>query len=395
MVLSAVLTGCQGSTATPTTAPAAKATAPAATTPATTASAAAPTKAATTSAATTTAAAATTKAATAADDANIKLDQANLDFYKGKTVTIYTTAAAGSNADMWARVIAKFLPEVIPGAKFVVQNENAGNGKVILNQMYTTLKPDGLSMIYTATGAFFPTYLQGDSAAQYDITKFKYIGGVSIGNTALGVSTNGKIKTAQDLVKADGLKFSTNNKNTAPTMANALLIDLLGMTNTKIVSGFDGSTGKLLAVQQGDAVGTVSSPDSIVTAGKKGQVKPILQIGTTRTKPTEDLPALMELVKLESLTDNQKKLVGTMDALYDCNQLLMGPEAPQDKVDFLNAAFRKALATTQMKTEVEKFSGSEVLPFVNGADITKMAKDLISKKADMPLWKQLLDKYVD
>jgi tripartite-type tricarboxylate transporter receptor subunit TctC len=323
------------------------------------------------------------------------LDQANLDFYKGKTVTIYTTAAAGSNADMWARVIAKYLPEVIPGAKFVVQNENAGSGKVILNQMYTTIKPDGLSMIYTATGTFFPTYLQGDSAAQYDITKFKYIGGVSIGNTALGVSTNGKIKTAQDLIKADGLKFSTNNKNTAPTMANALLIDLLGMTNSKVISGFDGSTGKLLAVQQGDAVGTVSSPDSIMTAGKKGQVKPILQIGTTRTKPTEDLPALMELVKLESLTDNQKKLVGTMDVLYDCNQLLMGPEAPQDKVDFLNAAFRKALATTQMKAEVEKLSGSEVLPFVNGADITKMAKDLISKKADMPLWKQLLDKYVD
>jgi tripartite-type tricarboxylate transporter receptor subunit TctC len=250
-------------------------------------------------------------------------------------------------------------------------------------------------MIYTATGAFFPTYLQGDSAAQYDIAKFKYIGGTSIGNAALGVSTNGKIKTTEDLMKAKGLKFSTTSKTTAPTMANALMIEILGLADTKVITGFDGSTGKLLAVQQGDADGTVSSPDSILTAGKKGQVKPLLQIGKARTKPTEDLPAMMELVKVDSLNDNQKKLIGTMDILYDANAILMGPEAPQDKVDFMTAAFKKAFDTTGMKAEVEKVSGSQVLDYVSGQEIGKIAADLVSKKADMPIWKTLLDKYVN
>jgi tripartite-type tricarboxylate transporter receptor subunit TctC len=323
------------------------------------------------------------------------LDPAVAEFYKGKTVTIYTTAAAGSAADIWARTMAKYLPD-ITGAKFVVQNENAGSGAVILNQMYTTIKPDGLSMIWTVTGSFFPNYLQGDAAAQYDITKFKYLGGVINGNLTLAVNPKGNIKTAEDLVKAkgQGLKFSTTTKNTAPTMANALALDLLGLTDAKIVTGFSGSTGKLLAVQQGDTEGTVSSPDSIITAANKGQVKPILQVGTVRTKPVEDLPAIMELVNVNNLTDTQKKLVGTIGILYDAQQLVMGPDAPQDRVNFMAAAFKKALDDSGMKAEIEQVTGSKVLPYVAGDEVSTMAKDLASKKADIPLWSALLDKYV-
>jgi tripartite-type tricarboxylate transporter receptor subunit TctC len=391
ILLSGLLAGCSSPAPAATSAPAAATTSAAAKTtsaaPAAqtaTTSAAAPTKAATTAAATS--AAATTKAAT--------LDPAVAEFYKGKTVTIYTTAAAGSAFDTWCRLLAKYLPD-ITGAKFVVENANAGGGKVILNQIYNgTVKPDGLSILYTATGAFFPAYMQSDSSAQYDIAKFKYVGGTAVGNQVLGVSPNGKIKSVEDLMKAKGLKFAHSNKTTAAAMANVLVIDLLGLDG-KVITGFQGSTDKTLAVQQGDVSGTVVGPDFMVTSEKKGQVKNLLQIGTERLKPTENLPTMMEYVKLDKLTDNQKKLVGSIDLLFDCNQILMGPETPQDKVDFMAAAFQKVLDTTAIKADVEKTSGSPVLPYVGGDEITKKAKELAPKKADMQLWNQLLDKYVE
>jgi tripartite-type tricarboxylate transporter receptor subunit TctC len=384
MVLSAVLTGCQGSTATPTAAPAPKATAPAAPATTTTASAAAPTKPATTSAATTTTAASTSAAAT--------LDSANLEFYKGKTVTLYTSGTAGSGSDLWARTIAKYLPDVI-GAKVVVQNESAGNGKVIFNQFQTPqIKADGLSILYTPVGTLWPGYMTGDTAAQYDITKFTYIGGVESGNYVVAVAPNGKIKTVDDLKAAKGLKFAHSAKVSTITMANALVIDLMGLDG-KIILGFDGATGRQLAVQQGDADATVMAADTALIAKQKNQINLLMQVGVTKTDP-QDLSLLMDLVKKDSLTDNQKRLVGTYDVLADSKSVFAPPGLPQDKANFLTAAFKKVYDTKAFQDDIVKTTASPLGPYVAGKDLQKRAADLAAKKGDMKLWDELLNKYV-
>jgi tripartite-type tricarboxylate transporter receptor subunit TctC len=386
-VLAAIPLGCSSNSATPTAAPAAaKTTAATSTAPATTASAGAPTKAATTSAATTTSAPAASSSAAA-------LTGPAADFYKGKTVTIYVGSAAGGYTDVLARFIAQYMSDTT-GAKFVVQNETGGGGRVILNQMAGQVKNDGLFLLFMPAGSIWPAYMTGDSSVQYDITKFQYVGGIEAGNALISVSPKGKIKTADDLLKAKGLKFAATNKTTLPTVANALGIDILGLDG-KIITGFDSSTGRQLALQQNDVDATVMSSDTTAKGQKDGIMKALVQVGTERMKTYADVPCLTDIKKVDSLTDNQKRLIGSIDLLTDAKMLIAPPGTPQERVDFLNAAFKKIYDSSNLKADIQKASGEEAAPYIGGKELLKKANDLAAKKGDMKLWTDIINKYVE
>jgi tripartite-type tricarboxylate transporter receptor subunit TctC len=320
------------------------------------------------------------------------VNPATAEFYKGKTITFYLGGTAGSASDAWCRLIAKYLPD-ITGTKVIVQNEPAGTGRMIFNQFATTIKPDGLSICYSGQGLMWPPYLLSDSGVQYDITKFVYLLGAETGNPLIDVKPNGKYKTIDDLMKTSDLRFAHSSKTATITMANALAIDLLKLKGV-IVTGFDGDTGRQLALQQGDADGTVTAPDTTVIGMAKGTYFPVLQIGTTRTKPFMDVPALMELVKTDSLNDTQKRLVGSIDVLGDSKTIFTAPGTPQDRVDFLAASLKKLYDNKAFQEENTKLTGSAIGDYVTGQELTKRANAMVAKKGDMPLWTDLLNKYI-
>jgi tripartite-type tricarboxylate transporter receptor subunit TctC len=379
--------GCGNNASTPAATPAAaKTNAPAISASAASPSADVPTKQASTSAVTNSAAASTSAVAVS----NLA---AAAEFYKGKTVTIYTGAGvAGSAADLWARTLAKYLPE-ITSAKYVVQNETAGGGRVITNQMYNQIKPDGLSLLFQPLGETWTPYMTDDPAVKYEIAKFSYVGGTSSGNFILMVGPDSKIKTVDDLMKAKGLKFAHGAKTASTTFVNALAMEILHLDG-KLITGFEGSQGRLLAVQQGDCDGTVMNPDNALLAENKGQGKTLMQVGTTRTKPGENLPTMMEFVKADSLTDNQKRLLATTDFLWDSKQLMTCPGVPQDRLDFMEDAFKKVLNNADFRAEISKTTNTEIGPYVSGAETNKRAIALVSKKGDIVLWNDMLTKYV-
>ena len=66
------------------------------------------------------------------------------EFYKGKTVTIMIGYGPGGTDDVWARLLAKYMPEHIPGKPTVVASNVPGAGSLLLtNQIYNTQPKDG------------------------------------------------------------------------------------------------------------------------------------------------------------------------------------------------------------------------------------------------------------
>ncbi|HOG45306.1 MAG TPA: tripartite tricarboxylate transporter substrate-binding protein [Anaerolineae bacterium] len=315
------------------------------------------------------------------------------EFYKGKTVTLYTSSQAGSATDLWARTIAKYLPEYT-GATFVVQNETAGGGKMLYNQMAGgQIKPDGLSVAYTAAGLCWPGFVSGDPAAEYDIAKFVYLGGAESGNYFLTTAPDGKIKTVEDLKATKGLKFAHSARVSTVTLANALTIDLLGLDG-KIIMGFQGATGRALAVQQGDADATVMAADTAILNRTKGTATLVIGIGAERMKAAEDVPVLMELVNVANLTDTQKKLVESIDILSDAKLLFAPPGTPQDKADFLADAFKQAYEKSGLVADLEKTVGGTIGAYIPGAELAERASNLAARKGDWQHWDDVLTKYV-
>ena len=315
------------------------------------------------------------------------------DFYNGKVITIHTRSTAGANDDLWARMLAVHLPNVIKGVKVAVTNEPAGGGRVIQNAFASTIPADGLHTLFLAAGTMWPAYMAGDPTAKFKIDDHEYIGGVESQNPLIAVSPKGKIKTLDDLRKAKGLVYAASNRDSMLTYANALAIDILKLDG-KIVTGFPGATGGALALQQGDADGLVTSP----SAGQKGIHDGIMlllvQIGKTRSEPFMEIPCMMELVKADTLTETHKKLLDTIDFLTDAKFLMAPPGTPKDRVAFLSGAVKKALESPALKADIKKSTGDDCPPYVSGAALSKMAKELSIRKSEMKVWEDLLNKYV-
>jgi tripartite-type tricarboxylate transporter receptor subunit TctC len=315
------------------------------------------------------------------------------DFYNGKVITIHTRETAGSNDDMWARALAVHLPNIIKGVKVAVTNENAGGGRVVQNTFASTIPKDGLHTMFLAAGTMWPAFMTGDPTIKFDITDHEYIGGVESQNTLIAVSPKGKIKTLDDLRKAKGLIYAASNRTSLLTYANALAMDILALDG-KIVTGFNGATGRALALQQGDADGLVTSPSAGLKGVHDGIMRLLVQIGTKRSEPFMEIPCMMELVKADTLTETQKKLLNTIDFLTDAKFAMAPPGTPKDRVAFLSSAFKTALESPALKATIKKATNDDPPPYVSGAALSKMAKDLSAKKSEMKVWDDLLNNYV-
>ena len=53
------------------------------------------------------------------------------DFYKGKTVTIIVGFSAGGGYDLYARALARFIPDHIPGHPTVIVQNMPGAGSLV------------------------------------------------------------------------------------------------------------------------------------------------------------------------------------------------------------------------------------------------------------------------
>src|ERR1017187_10227139 len=69
------------------------------------------------------------------------------EFYKGKTVSIIIGATAGGGYDSYARVVARFMPEHIPGRPTVIVQKIPGAGDLVAGRSLDVTQPkDGTVM---------------------------------------------------------------------------------------------------------------------------------------------------------------------------------------------------------------------------------------------------------
>ena len=102
-------------------------------------------------------------------------------FYAGKTVEIHVASSAGGGYDTHARLLARHLGKHLPGnPNIIVKNVEGAGGLRLANALYNLAPKDGsvFGIIYRST-PFEP--LMGNKAAQFDPTKFGWIGSASRG----------------------------------------------------------------------------------------------------------------------------------------------------------------------------------------------------------------------
>src|SRR4051812_36141253 len=163
---------------------------------------------------------------------------ADLNQFKGKTITYIVATGPGGGYDTYGRLIARYLQKYLPGSRIVVRNVPGAGHIVGANTIYAA-KPDGLTIGMFNTGLIYDQLLKRDGVL-FDLNRFSWIGKAANDTRVLMLSRTGGFKSVDDLLKAKApIKFAAAGVGSAAYNDTRILADALHL-NVQIVPGFTG-----------------------------------------------------------------------------------------------------------------------------------------------------------
>jgi len=264
------------------------------------------------------------------------------DFYRGKQITLITSASVGGGYDQYARLLAKHMPRHIPGSPaIIVENMVGAEGLRAANYVYNVAAQDGtvIGGLSRNTGlARF--YDFGNAGIQFDARKFHWLGspeqeiGLFILSTKTGLHAIDDLKTRQVTVSSTAL-------NSPSTIYSRILNATIG-TKLKPVTGYAGSQACLLAVERGEVEAHVSGGSSapfrahIMPWLQKGDARIIMAMGMKRDAEFPDAPTAIEVER--NAADKQLFEIAFAEQVMG-RPFVLPPGMPRDRVAALRAAF--------------------------------------------------------
>jgi len=102
------------------------------------------------------------------------------DFYRGKTLTIIQGRSPGGIGDIRTRTLIPFLQKHIPGnPNVVIEYLPGGDSRKAANHLFTSAKPDGLTL-GNFGGGMVASAVLGYNGLQYDLDKLILFGASAI-----------------------------------------------------------------------------------------------------------------------------------------------------------------------------------------------------------------------
>jgi tripartite-type tricarboxylate transporter receptor subunit TctC len=133
------------------------------------------------------------------------------------------------------------------------------------------------------------------------------------------------------------------------------LINTFAGTKFKIVLGYPGTTGAMLAMERGEVEGTHATAENLVIGKpdwlRDKKISVLVQYSSERHRAFPDVPTMVELGK--TAEDRQLlKLFG--DTAEVGRAILTPPEVPKDRLAVLRKAFDDMVADKAFIAEIEK-----------------------------------------
>jgi tripartite-type tricarboxylate transporter receptor subunit TctC len=219
--------------------------------------------------------------------------------FAGKTVTMYIGFGPGGGYDLWARVIARHLGAHLPGHPTVTPENLQGAGSYrAANFIYNVAPKDGTAMAAIARDAVLGP-LTGAPGAQFDATKFSWLGTPAIETNVCIAYHTAAVKTFRDLTEKQ-LTVGDNGPGTGTHSYPLALNAILG-TKFKIVGGYPSSADVFLAMERGEVEGICESLDSIKNRRPdwiaNGTISLLFQGGIKPNPELKDVPFVVDLAQ--------------------------------------------------------------------------------------------------
>jgi tripartite-type tricarboxylate transporter receptor subunit TctC len=291
-------------------------------------------------------------------------------FYAGRTISIMVSGSGAYEA--YARTLARHLPQYIPGRPNIIVQEMPGAGGMrAANFLYNVAPRDG-TVIGGLHGAVLTAPLLSPAAANFDVTKFGWIGNVT---RDVYVGYVWHTSPVQSLEEARTRTLIVGGTSTGGNGIDTAIIarDLFGL-KIKIVAGYRTSAETKIALERGEIQGTVGNGWSSLKQTDwlaKGLVHMILQHGLTPHPELPDVPLLKDWAR----NDAERQMLDIMRVRGEINRPYLAPPGiPAERLEMLRRAFDAAMRDPALRADMERqqleiempSSGEELAAIVAG-----------------------------
>jgi tripartite-type tricarboxylate transporter receptor subunit TctC len=307
--------------------------------------------------------------------------QSPAEFYKGKTVELYIGYSVGGGYDLYARVLARHIGRFIPGNPTVVPKNMEGAGSLRLaNWLYRVAPKDGTVFGIIGRGTAFDPVL-GEPGAQFDGTKFTWIGSANDEVSVCVAWQTSDIKTFADL-RTKELTVGGTGASADTDQFPRIINGVLG-TKMRIVSGYPGGNDVVLAMERGEVQGRCGWSWSSVKSTHHAwiddhKISVLIQLSLAKHADLADVPVVTDL----ATTDEQRQILKLIFARQTMGRPFLAPPAiPQDRADALRKAFMDTMSDKDFLADAEK-AQLEISP-VAGDRVQALVEDIYKTPPDI------------
>lgn len=294
------------------------------------------------------------------------------DFYAKNRVTITVGGTSQGGYAIYARTLAQFLPDYIPGHPTIIVQFMPGAGSLrAANYLYNVARKDG-----TEIGAFeMPILTQplyDPTSIQYNSEKFTWLGSLNGEISICYVRADAGITSLKQAQQGEvilGGNAPSSNTATFPKILN----NLIG-TKFNVVVGYNGPD-LLMAMARNEVQGQCGSwgvlkgPRRDLLANKSVNI--LVQLGTEKEKDLPDVPLILEFVK----TDEERAALAFIFGPQKLGRpYALPPEVPADRAAALRKAFTDVAKDPRLAAAFEQQNLG--FNFVDGERMQKTIAEL-------------------
>lgn len=298
--------------------------------------------------------------------------------FKGKTIKIVIPYGPGGTYDKYGIAFTNHLGKHIPGnPNLILQHMPGAGGAKAMNWAYNVMPKDGLNMIVPLDNAVLNQLMRADKM-RYKSQDFTWLGSSNQTNVVMVARTDSGVTKLDDL-KTKKLIVATSGKASTGYMIPGLLNGLFGY-KIQIVQGYKGSSGSILAIEQGEGQSSAynwlawSSKVPHWFKGDKPFASAIAQVGVFKDP---DLPASVPMISDLVTNEMDKKAVDFIKVLGLLGRgLALPPGVDKETVAVLRTAYDKMNADPTFAADLKK-AKLRLIP-ASGADI----QETVAKAVD-------------
>ena len=281
---------------------------------------------------------------------------------RGKTIMMQIGFNPGGGTDAAGLLIAKFLKKYLPNdPSIAMQHMPGAGGMTALNHAVLKTPPDGMLLIMGGASALDP-FNTRKANAKYDPTKFRIVGGIGRGGSALVITAGGE-KRLLDKSSPPAIMGSSG-----PIPRQGMQVVLWGVEyfgwNVKWVTGYPGTSDLMLALDREEIdMTTTGNIFALQDRLKAGKLKIINQSGMIKEGKSigrpdfGDSPLLTERLEGKIKDPIAQKSFEYWLAMNTADKwLALHPDTPDTIVSIYRAAFEKVAADPEFLREGERIS---------------------------------------